>query len=124
MKTLKIKNFQNQTKTKIIFKNIKNNKKINKNKIDHTFLKEYNALSGSRVRGNNPNSIKIRQRINSSEFIKHNNYNEIEKDNSSSIFNIYNEYIPEKNKKIDEENLKKDSLIKKAIYKLKNEAHK
>ena len=115
---------ENNKEDELFFKNIKNNKKINKNKIDHTFLKEYNALSGSRVRGNNPNSIKIRQRINSSEFIKHNNYNEIEKDNSSSIFNIYNEYMPEKNKKIDEENLKKDSLIKKAIYKLKNEAHK
>ena len=91
--------------------------------MNNTFLKEYNALSSFRVRNNNANNKKYRQRINSSEYIKHNHFNENEKDNSSSFINIISDYMSEKEKKINIK-ISKDMLIKKTIYKLKNEKHK
>ena len=103
-------------------KNLKENKNI-KNKMHNTFLKEYNQLSSFRVRNNNANNNKLRQRINSSEYIKRNNFNENEKEHSSSFINIYSDYMSERHKKIDIK-VNKDILIKKAIYKLKNEKHK
>ena len=103
-------------------KNLKENKNI-KNKMHNTFLKEYNQLSSFRVRNNNANNNKLRQRINSSEYIKRNNFNENEKEHSSSFINIYSDYMSERHKKIDIK-VNKDILIKRAIYKLKNEKHK
>ena len=103
-------------------KNININKKV-KNKMNNTFLKEYNVLSSFRVRNNNANNNKLRQRINSSEYIKRNNFNENEKDNSSSFINMISDYMSEKDKKMNIK-VNKDLLIKKAIYKLKNEKHK
>ena len=91
--------------------------------MNNTFLKEYNAFSSFRFRNNNFYNIKMQQRVNSSEFIKRNNFNENDRDNSSSIVNIYNEYMSDKNKKLDE-NVRNGVLIKKTIYKLKNEKHK
>ena len=103
-------------------KNININKKV-KNKMNNTFLKEYNVLSSFRVRNNNANNNKLRQRINSSEYIKRNNFNENEKDNSSSFINMISDYMSEKDKKMNIK-VNKDLLIKKAIKKKKNEKHK
>ena len=113
---------ENNNADDIFQKNINGNKNI-KNKMNNTFLKEYNAFSSFRFRNDNFNNIKMQQRVNSSEFIKRNNFNENDKDNSSSIVNIFNEYMSDKNKKLDE-NVRNGVLIKKTIYKLKNEKHK
>ena len=113
---------ENNNADDIFQKNINGNKNI-KNKMNNTFLKEYNAFSSFRFRNNNFYNIKMQQRVNSSEFIKRNNFNENDRDNSSSIVNIYNEYMSDKNKKLDE-NVRNGVLIKKTIYKLKNEKHK
>ena len=118
----KLEKNENNKDDEIFIKNIKGNSKV-KNKMNNTFLKEYNALSSFRVRNNNANNKKFRQRINSSEYIKHNHFNENEKDNSSSFINIISDYMSEKEKKINIK-ISKDMLIKKTIYKLKNEKHK
>jgi len=111
---------ENNNEDDIFQKNINEIKKINNN-MNNTFLKEYNEYSSFRLRNNNVNNIKMRQRVNSSEFIKRNKFNENNKDNSSSI-NKYNEFLSDKNKKIDE--IVRDSiLIKNQIYKLKTEKH-
>ena len=60
----------------------------------------------------------MRQKLNSSEFIKRNNFNENDKDNFISI-NKYNEYMSARNNKVDE-SVRNSVLIKNPIYKLKN----
>ena len=103
-------------------KGIKGNKKI-KHKMNNTFLKEYNVFSSLKVRNNNVNNNKLGQRINSSEYIKLNNYNENDKDNSASfINNIYNEYLSEKHKKKDLK-INREKFTKNAIYKFNKEKY-
>ena len=82
---------ENNNEDDIFQKNINEIKKINNN-MNNTFLKEYNEYSSFRLRNNNVNNIKMRQRVNSSEFIKLNKFNENNKDNSYSI-NKYNEFL-------------------------------
>ena len=82
---------ENNNEDDIFQKNINEIKKINNN-MNNTFLKEYNEYSSFRLRNNNVNNIKMRQRVNSFEFIKRNKFNENNKDNSSSI-NKYNEFL-------------------------------
>ena len=108
---------ENNNEDEIFQKNIDENKKIN-NKTNNSFLKEYNAFSSFRFRNNNVNNNKMRQKLNSSEFIKRNNFNENDKDNFISI-NKYNEYMSARNNKVDE-SVRNSVLIKNPIYKLKN----
>ena len=108
----KIDKIEDNKNGEIIIKTGKYNQ-INNNKIGNAKFKEYNVLSGFK----NPNTIqiksnKIRQRINSSEIIRHlrqhnNNENDKEKDNSSNNININYENLPEKIKKLFEKSKKK-----------------
>ena len=95
----KLDKYENIKEFETFTKSMKGNKKI-KHKINNTFLKEYNALSSFKFKNNNVNNNKMRQRKNSSEYIKLNNCNENDKDNSFSfINNIYKEYFSEKRQK-------------------------
>ena len=95
----KLDKYENIKEYETFTKSMKANKKI-KHKMKIAFLKEYNPLSSFKFKNNNVNNNKMRQRINSSEYIKLNNYNENDKDNSFSLINnIYKEYFSEKKQK-------------------------
>ena len=122
----KIDNVENNKEDELFLKSYK--KIIKKKHFQNLKFKDYNVLEGFRQSDNNINNnnqkIPKRQRINSSEIMKHYYNKEKGDDNSSNLFNFNNENNSESGKKINKtfkKSKKSGEFNKHSLFKLKSE---
>ena len=123
----KLDKIENNKNEELFIKTGKSNR-INKNKMDISKIREYNALSSLKHSNSGfPKTQKLRSRINSTDSTKHHIHNihkDADKDNSLNNINRNNEYTSEKIKKIEEKLKKKrksSELNKKSFFRIKSE---